>query len=158
MTAQRLDLLENNLNKKVALIKELAEVLDKQQELLNSSGVDLDLFDAYIDKQDALTESMEILNEEADELYQYLTKAQELSNAEYESAIGRIKELNAQLFADFDELQKKEQNVKNQIEMYFQKERKNFGDGRRSSKAALDYYKNMSGANVIPPQFMDQKK
>ena len=57
-----------------------------------------------------------------------------------------------------ESLQKKEQSNKQKLEIYFQNERKDLGTGRRSSKAALDYYKSMNRSNVIPPQFMDQKK
>lgn len=158
MVGQKLDSLESNLNKKSVLLREMSEVLEQQLQLLNTSDMQMEELDLCMEKQGNLTEELEALNEEADSLYEYLQKADisvEVGNA---SKIAHIKELLSQITTDFDNLQEKEQNARQRMDAFFQKERKNFGDGRRSSKAAFDYYKSMSGANVVPPQFMDWKK
>lgn len=158
MVGQKLDLLTSNLNKKSVLLKEMADVLEQQLQLLNTSDMQMEELDIYMEKQGNLTEELESLNEETDSLYEYLQKADISAETGNASKIAHIKELLAQITSDFDNLQEKEQNARRWMEAFFQKERKNFGDGRRSSKAALDYYKNMSGSNVVPPQFMDWKK
>lgn len=153
-----MDLLTINLNKKSSLLKEMADVLDKQLQLMDASDTQLEELDLCMEKQGNLTEELESLNAETDSLYEYLQKADISAEANNASKIAQIKELLTQITTDFDNLQEKEQNARQRMDAFFQKERKNFGDGRRSSKAAFDYYRNMSGANVIPPQFMDQKK
>ena len=153
-----MDLLTSNLNKKSSLLKEMADVLDKQLQLMDASDTQLEELDLCMEKQGNLTEELESLNAETDSLYEYLQKADISAEANNASKIAQIKELLTQITTDFDNLQEKEQNARQRMDAFFQKERKNFGDGRRSSKAAFDYYKNMSGANVVPPQFMDQKK
>ena len=158
MVEQKLDLLTSNLNKKTSLLKEMTDVLDKQLQLMDASDIQLEELDACMGKQGNLTEELENLNAEAGSLYEYLQKADISAEAGNASKIAHIKELLTQITTDFDNLQEKEQSARQRMEAFFQKERKNFGDGRRSSKAAFDYYRNMSGANVIPPQFMDQKK
>ena len=158
MVEQKMDLLTINLNKKSSLLKEMADVLDKQLQLMDASDTQLEELDLCMEKQGNLTEELESLNAEADSLYEYLQKADISAEAGNASKIAHIKELLTQITTDFDNLQEKEQSARQRMEAFFQKERKNFGDGRRSSKAAFDYYRNMSGANVIPPQFMDQKK
>jgi len=158
MVGQKLDSLESNLNKKSVLLREMAEVLEQQLQLLNTSDMQMEELDLCMEKQGSLTEELEALNEEADSLYEYLQKADISAEAGNASKIAHIKELLSQITTDFDNLQEKEQNARQRMDAFFQKERKNFGDGRRSSKAAFDYYKNMSGANVVPPQFMDWKK
>ena len=158
MVGQKLDLLESNLNKKTVLLKEMADVLNEQLQLLDSSDMQLEELDICMEKQDGLTEELEALNEEADTLYEYLKTKDVSSDKANVPKIVRIKELLSQIAEDFDVLQEKEQNVKKQMEGFLQKERKNFGTGRRSSKAALDYYMSMSGSTVVPPQFMDRKK
>ena len=158
MVGQKLDSLESNLNKKSVLLKEMAEVLEHQLRLLDASDLQMEELDKCMEKQGSLTEELESLNTEADSLYEYLQKADISAGTGNTSKIAHIKELLAQITTDFDILQEKEQSARRRMEAFFKKERKNFGDGRRSSKAALDYYKNMSGANVVPPQFMDQKK
>lgn len=158
MVEQKMDLLTSNLNKKSSLLKEMADVLDKQLQLMDASDTQLEELDLCMEKQGNLTEELESLNAEADSLYEYLQKADISAEANNASKIAQIKELLTQITTDFDNLQEKEQNARQRMEAFFRKERKNFGDGRRSSKAAFDYYKNMSGANVVPPQFMDWKK
>ena len=158
MVGQKLDSLESNLNKKSVLLKEMAEVLEQQLQLLNTSDMQMEELDLCMEKQGSLTEELEALNEEADSLYEYLQKADISAEVGNASKIAHIKELLSQITTDFEHLQEKEQSARRRMDAFFKKERKNFGDGRRSSKAAFDYYKNMSGANVVPPQFMDWKK
>lgn len=158
MVGQKLDSLESNLKKKSVLLKEMSDVLERQLQLLDTSYMQMEELDIYMEKQGNLTEELEILNEEADSLYEYLQKADVSVEAGNASKIAHIQELLSQITTDFDNLQEKEQKARQRMDVFFQKERKNFGDGRRSSKAALDYYKNMNGSNVVPPQFMDQKK
>lgn len=158
MVGQKLDSLAGNLNKKSVLLKEMADVLERQLRLLDTSDMHMEELDLYMEKQGNLTEELESLNEEADSLYEYLQKADISAEAGNASKIAHIKELLTQITTDFDNLQEKEQSARRKMDAFFQKERKNFGDGRRSSKAAFDYYRNMSGANVVPPQFMDWKK
>ena len=158
MVGQKLDSLESNLHKKASLLKEMADVLDKQLQLLDVADIQLEELDRCMEKQGNLTEELETLNEESDALYEYLRTANISSDASNVPKIARIRELISQITTGFDDLQEKEQSVRQRMEVFFQKERKNFGDGRRSSKAALDYYKSMSYSNVVPPQFMDQKK
>ena len=158
MVGQKLDLLEENLNKKDVLLKKITEVLDKQLQLLELSELSIEELDACVEMQGTLTEELEVLNKEADELYGYLKTVDVSSDKANVSKIARIKELIPQITNDFTASREKEQKARQKIEAFFRKERKNFGAGRRSSKAALDYYKSMSGSTVVPPQFMDQKK
>ena len=158
MIGQKLDLLSCNLKKKDELLAKMGEVLDKQLQLLNVSDVQLEELDLCMEMHGNLTEELERLNAEADSLYEYLQKTDISSEANNASKIAHIKELLSQITTDFDNLQEKEKDTRRRMDVFFQKERKNFGDGRRSSKAALDYYKSMNGSNVVAAQFMDQKK
>jgi len=158
MVGRKLDLLESNLNKKAVLLEKMADVMNEQLQLLDSSDAQLEGLDVYMEKQDVLTEELEALNEEADTLYEYLKTKDVSFDKANAPKIERIQELLSQLTKDFDVLQQKELYVKKQMEGFLQKERRNFGTGRRSSKAALDYYMNMSGSTVVSPQFMDRKK
>ena len=158
MVSQKLDLLESNLNQKAVLLEKMAGVLNEQLQLLATSDLRLEELDICMEKQDGLTEELGALNEEADTLYEYLKTKDVSSDKSNVPKIARIQEILSRLTKDFDALQEKELSVKKQMEGFLQKERKNFGTGRRSSKAALDYYMNMSGSTVVPPQFMDRKK
>lgn len=158
MVGQKLDLYENNLNKKIVLLQEMTGILDRQMQLFESPDMQPEELDLCMEKQGVLTEELEVLNEESDELYSYFQAADIGNGLSDVSKIAKIKELLSRLAGEYTQLQDKEQGVRKQMEEFFQKERKNFGAGRRSSKAALNYYRNMSGSTVVPPQFMDRKK
>jgi len=158
MVEKKLHLLEQNLEKKSDLLGKLLELCDKQNAVLDSSSWDAEDFDACMAEQDIFLQELDRLNVEADELYSFLASEDFSSNEKYDEQIGRIKNLISQLENKTILFQEKEQFTKQKLEVYFQNERKTFGSGRRSSKAALDYYRNMNRSNVVPPQFMDQKK
>lgn len=158
MVEEKLKRLEQNLLKKDELLNCLYELFDKQSALLDDIDMETELFDNCMDEQDQLLQQVVALNEEADELYECLRLEKLTLDGSCADQIERLKALLSKVMDKTESLQKKEQSNKQKLEVYFQNERKNFGTGRRSSKAALDYYKNMNRSNVIPPQFMDQKK
>ena len=158
MMENDLNLLELNLVKKSDLLDQLLGLSDKQLTLLESSTMTAEVFDAYMEELDEQIQKLRLLNEEVDELYERLCSEELLVNGPYVLQIGHLKELVAQIMEKTGSLQEKEQFNKQKLEVFFQNERKNLGSGRRSSKAALDYYKSMNRSNVVPPQFMDQKK
>lgn len=158
MVEKDLELLEQNLVKKSDLIDQLLGLSDKQLTLLESSTMTAEIFDSCMEEQDEQIQKLVILNEEAEELYERLYLEELLVKGPYALQISRLKALISQIMEKTCSLQEKEQLNKQKLEAYFQNERKNLGSGRRSSKAALDYYKSMNRSNVIPPQFMDRKK
>lgn len=158
MMEKKLNLLKLNLEKKEELVDKLLVISEKQRALLDNSSMELEVFDCIMDEQDTYVRELEELNEEADELYQELWGDGFVADEMYSVLTGQIRELIARLTEKSSTLQEKEQISKQKLERYFQEERQNFGIGRRTSKAALDYHKSMNRSNVVPPQFMDQKK
>lgn len=158
MVENNLKRLKANLLQKNALLEQLQKLYDEQAMLLDGSSMETESFDVCMDKQDELLHEFEALNEDADKLYEQLRLTEFLADGPYEIQIEELKSLIAQITVLTETLQKTEQSNKQKLDSYFRKERKSFGAGRRSSKAAMDYYKSMNRSNVIPPQFMDQKK
>ena len=158
MTEKKLNQLQQNLLEKKNIMDCLLGVCEKQMHLLTDSSMQIEVFDACMDEQDTYVKELIQLNEEADELYNSLASEKALTEGKYGAQIDQIRELITYITDQTNQLQKKEQTVKQKLDNYFQNERMNFGTGRRTSKAALDYHKSMNRSNVIPPQFMDQKK
>ena len=158
MLFQNLNLLETNLIEKNAVLDKLIALADKQAELLNVDSIAIKDFDSCMDEQDALLEELMQLDDGFEQLCEKV--AEELTDKadECTAQLERIRQINQEHLNKSKGLQEKEASNKERLEQYFDKERKAIGSGRRSSKAAMDYYKTMSKSNVIPPQFMDQKK
>ena len=158
MIEKTLELLEQNFLSKRKVLDQLQGVYDKQSVLLESTSINIEIFDDCMEQQEQLLQELICLNEDADRLYGRLSLEESLLDGTYDKKISYLKSVMSQLMDKTVLLQKMEQSNKQKLEEYFQNERKNLGTGRRSSKVALDYYKNMSRSNVVPPQFMDQKK
>lgn len=158
MIEKNLSLLEQNLIKKKNVLNQFQELCDKQFLFIDSQSMTTETFRPYMDGQDSLVEELIVLNEEADLLYESLEKEWPEDKTAYLGQIETLQKLMQELSATSDSLQEKEKACREKLEVYFEKERKELGAGRKSSNAALNYYKSMSKLNVIPPQFMDQKK
>lgn len=158
MIEKDLKVLEESLNKKAAILEKLHELGDKQSELLTDPSMSMEDFDKYMDEQDVLVGRLVELDEGFDALYESLKESMPDDKIPYMQQITRIQELVGKLMSQTELLSKKEAANKEKLTEYFNRERKTFGVGRRSSKAALDYYKSMSGSNVTPSYFMDQKQ
>lgn len=158
MFEKTLNALEESLNEKITVIEELQKLSDKQSVLLVETSLSVEEFDACIDEQDGLVNRLVKLDEEFETLYENLQMSLPPDRSPYASQIARVQELTERLENQAELLSQKEAANKQKLEVYFSKERKNFGAGRRSSKAALDYYTSMSGSNMTPAYFMDQKQ
>lgn len=158
MVEKDLELLEQNLVKKGNILEQLHELCDKQMLLLESPSMLVEGFDDNMDEQDKQIQVLNMLNDEMDELYERLYLEEFTSDGPYATQIGRLRAMLSRIMDKTDSLFEKEQHNRKKLEEYFRNERRSLGTGRRSSKAALDYYKSMNRSNVMPPQFMDQKK
>ena len=158
MVENDLKRLKANLLQKREILDKLHSLCDKQSALLENADMEAEVFDGCMDEQDGLLQELILLNEESDDLYECLRLEKFSADGPYADQINSMKALIAQIMDKTNSLQEKEQINKQKLDTYFESERKNLGSGRRSSKAAMDYYKSMNRSNVVPPQFMDQKK
>lgn len=158
MVEKNLKLFEQNLLRRNELLDSLYGLCDRQVALLDDPDMEVEVFDACMDKQDGWLQELIILTEDAETLCDYFQKEKISAVGPYAGQIECLRQLIAQVMNKTNSLQEKEQIAKQKLDAYFECKRKMLGSGRRSSKAALDYYKSMSRSNVVPPQFMDQKK
>ncbi len=158
MVEKKLKLLEQNLLKRNELLDDLYGLCDRQVVLLDDPDMEVEVFDACMDEQDELVQELIVLTEDAETLCEFFQKEKISADGPYAGQIECMQPLIAQVINKTNSLQEKEQIKKQKLNAYFECERKVLGSGRRSSKAALDYYKSMNRSNVVPPQFMDQKK
>ena len=76
----------------------------------------------------------------------------------YKSQIAVLQKKIAEVTEKSIAIQAQEARNKKLAEDYFTKAKQELKKGRRSSKAALDYYKSMNKTQMVSPQFMDKKK
>ena len=153
-----LTILSESLDKKLEILQKVQEYNKQQEKAFSEETIGLDDFDAAIGEKGKLIDEINRLDAGFETLYEKL--ADELKNNR-ERYAAQIRELQQKVAAVTDlsvTVQAQEARNKQLVEQYFAERRAGIKEGRTSSKAAYNYYKSMSNANAVPPQFMDSKK
>ena len=159
MTESYLTLLEESLQEKLQVMADIQQYNLKQQEIFQSDNVNIDRFDEYVEEKGKLIDRLTALDNGFESLYAKVSKELEDGGREkYKDQIKRLQQLVTEVTETSVTIQAQEVRTKKLIEDFFRKEREGIRQGRKSSKAAYDYYKNMNRSAVVPPQFMDSKK
>ena len=153
-----LGILEDSLHKKLDVLEEITAYNKHQEELLKKDTVSMEELDTNMEQKDVLIQKLTELDEGFEALYERI-REQLLTNKDaYKDQIRRIQGLISEVTEKGVSIKAQETRNKKLVEDYFIRERRELQKGRNASRTAYGYYKNMSGNNVIPPQFMDQKK
>ena len=152
-----LKILEEALEKKSRVLDEIAGYNEEQEKIFSGDKADLEQFDEYIDKKDALIEKLSRLDEGFETLYANVSEQLKMNKAQYADQIRRLQTLVREVTDKSVSVQAQEARNKALIERYFAKQRENVRSSRKNSKAAYDYYKSMSAINGMTAQFMDKK-
>ncbi|MDE6167588.1 MAG: flagellar export chaperone FlgN [Acetatifactor sp.] len=158
MTENYLVILEESLRRKLQVLEDIQAYNMRQQEIFQADNVDLDQFDSYVDEKGMLIDRLNSLDNGFERLYANVAEELSGNREKYVDQIRRLQELVSKVTEAGVQVQAQEARNKKLIEDYFRKQREGIRDGRKSSKAAYDYYKNMSKSSVVMPQIMDQKK
>lgn len=153
-----LNILEESLQNKLAVLDEIALYNGEQEELLKQEKVSMDELDANMGRKDELIQKLTGLDDGFESLYERIREQLLENKTLYARQIRRLQRLISDITEKSVSIQAQEARNKKLIEAYFTKEKRQLRQGRQSSKAAYDYYKNMSNTNVVQPQIMDQKK
>ncbi len=152
-----LTLLSESLDQKISVLEDIQAYNQKQEKALTEQTPDLDSFDAALEEKEELIQRVEKLDEGFETLY---AQVKEELNENRAIHADRIRELQEKIRRITDmsiAIQAEEARNKKLMEEYFAKAKAGIRQSRQSSKAAYDYYRNMSGANFSSPQYMDSK-
>ena len=158
MIKNYLQILEDSLVKKSEVLDQIIAYNKEQEELLKKEDVSLEELDKNMAKKDEFIQSLLQLDEGFESLYEKIREQLLGNKALYAQQIRRLQELISGVTDKGVAIKAQEARNKQLVENYFAREKKQLRQGRQTSKAAYDYYKNMNNVNVVPPQIMDQKK
>jgi uncharacterized phage infection (PIP) family protein YhgE len=153
-----LKILEDSLIKKSKVLDDIAKYNEEQNTIFSQEKVDIDKFDEYVDKKGELIDALTQLDKGFETLYERVSEELKDNRAKYAEQISRLQTLVKEVTDKGVSVQAQEARNKALVEEYFARERRSLRDNRKSSKAAYDYYKTMSGTHSIPPQFLDSKQ
>lgn len=158
MIENYLQILEESLHKKKSVLDRIEEVNKRQEQILKAELVMDEEFDQCIADKGALIEELNKLDEGFAGLYEHIKEQLSVDRDKYKPQIAALQQLITQVTEKGAAIQVQEARNKALVEQFFAQRKKELQKGRRSSKAALDYYRSMNQTQVVMPQFLDKKK
>ncbi len=158
MMENYLQVLEESLRKKVNVLERISEVSSRQERMLKSNPVPEEDFDQSIEEKGVLIEELSKLDEGFETLYGNIREQLMAGKDRYKLQIAAIQALIAKATEQSVSIQAQEARNKLLADRFFSDRKQELQKSRKSSKAAMDYYRNMSQSQVVMPQFMDRKK
>lgn len=153
-----LQVLEDSLHKKMDVLCRIELLCAKQEKILSTEPVSEDDFDKSIDEKGALIDELNQLDEGFEKLYGRIKEQLSAEKGKYKPQILALQEQIAGVTEKSVAIQALEARNKKLAEAYFAKAKRELRESRRSSRAAMDYYRNMNKSQIVSPQFMDKKK
>ena len=126
--------------------------------MFNGVPMSSDMLDEAVEEKGQLIDKLNKLDEGFDIMYQNLAAELKGNRGRYASQIKELQEKIKKVTDMSVSVQAQEARNKKLIEEYFANARAGVGRMRKSSKAAYDYYKSMSGAGLQTARFLDDKK
>lgn len=158
MSRQYVTVLEQSLEKKIHVLDEIYRICQLQTEVLSKQPAELETFDRYVDDKDICIEKLKKLDEGFEILYEKVAQELKENRAMYADQIAHMQELITVITDKSTAIQVLEERNKKAVEDVLCRERKELGKGKRSLNVAMNYYRNMSGAGIAQPSYMDKKK
>ena len=158
MTENYLMLLEESLKRKLQVMSEIQAYNIRQQEIFQAEEVDTDIFDQTVAEKGDLIDKLTSLDNGFERLYEKVAEELRDNRGKYAEQIKTLQELVTEVTDTSVTIQAQEARNKKLIEDYFKKGREDIRMNRKTSKAAIDYYRTMNKSAVIMPMLMDQKK
>jgi predicted nuclease with TOPRIM domain len=150
-------ILSESLDKKISVLEDIQAYNLKQEQAFLQDAPDMDEFDDALEEKEELIQRIEKLDEGFEILYERISKELQENRSAYAVQIKELQEKIQKVTDLSTAIQAQEARNKKLIEDYFSKMKAGIKQNRQGSKAAYDYYKNMSGAAFNNPQFMDSK-
>lgn len=153
-----LQVLEESLDKKLDVLDRIAMLSIRQEKILSAETVSEEEFDSSIEDKGVLIDELTKLDEGFETLYGHIKEQLAGQKERYKTQISALQKKIAEVTEKSVAIRAQEARNMKLAEGYFIKAREDLKRGRRSSKAALDYYRNMNKSQMVSPQFMDKKK
>lgn len=158
MEENYLAIMIQSLEKKLGVLNEISSETAVERQLLEADDLDMDAFQAAIDKKSGLIDQIEFLDNGFETLYGHVKEALDADRPRYAQEIARLQDLIRQITDLTVRIQKEELGNRDLAERQFSGMRRKTRELKTSRQVATKYYKSMAKLNTIDPQFVDKKK
>ena len=155
-----LDLLEESLVKKSAILDKIEEFNLKQKDIFTGKGEDPDFerFDSYVEEKGKLIDELNSLDNGFETLYERVADTLKENKKDNADRIRRLQDLIREITDKSSSLQSQERTNRELMEDYFQNAREQIGKGRNSLNAAYSYYQSQRGTGASESLYVDSKQ
>ncbi len=158
MIPSYLAMMADSLDRKIEILNRIEEENGKQHDILSKTGtVDMDAFDATVEAKGELIDELDKLNDGFESLFSQVREELDGNKEKYKEEITAMQEKIRTITALSGSIQAAEARNRTLAEKYFADAKKDMVIGKKSAKAALDYYHNMARSTFTPPQYLDSK-
>jgi hypothetical protein len=158
MIENYLQVLEESLRKKMDVLSKIEELNMWQERILKAEDVSEEDFDESITAKGVLIDELSKLDDGFEALYEHIKVQLSEGKEKYKTQIAALQKLITQVTEKGISIQAQEARNKVYAEQFFAERKQEVQKSRRSSRVAMDYYRNMNQSQVVLPQFMDKKK
>ena len=160
MIDKYIQILIESLDKKKLVLQSIIEKNEEQVEQLKEETISLQQFDLLCDEKEQLITQLLQLDQGFEAIYNRIQedlkhpavqKNFELQIRQLQNQIKEITDLSVAIEVG-------ENRNKNMVEKVFRNERDKLQNHKKSTKAAVNYYKSMNRVNYVDPQMLDQKQ
>lgn len=158
MTEKYLQIMIESLEKKIKVLDQVMELNEKQSELASHQPMDMKAFDETMEEKGKLIDEINKLNDGFSATYELVKDDVQGNTEKYRDKVSVMQELIRTAVDKSVAVEVQEKRNKSALETVFRMKRTELKQMKKSTAAALRYYKNMSRINEVDPQLMDRKK
>lgn len=151
-------ILEQSLEKKVALLECIRTKNEQQRVLLLDENLTPDDFQKNVQEKAECIEKLNFLDEGFEETYGRVRSLLEAHPEEYREQIARLQELVRRITAAGSSIQAEEKRNYALAQKKFSAVKKQIRHIKASQHAVNQYYRTMTKRNYVDSQFLDNKK
>lgn len=153
-----IEILKRSLEKKVAVLDKIIEENRLMAKVAEATKFDPDAFDEIFDRKDALIDELNQLDDGFRSVYAHVQEELKNNSAEHKDDIARLKQLITEITDKSISIQVEEKRNKDTLFNRMDVFKRELVQTKNTRKIMANYYNNMTGRNVVEPQFMDKKK
>ncbi len=153
-----IEILQRSLEKKLIVLDKITEENKNMALVASADKFNPDKFDEIFDRKDALIKELNELDVGFRTVYAHVRKELTGNKDEHREEIARLQQLIKQVTDKSVAIQVEEKRnqmaLNNRMDLF----KKELHQTKNTRKIMANYFNNMTGRNVIEPQFMDKKK
>lgn len=153
-----MQILAESLEKKIVVLEKIEKLNEKQLEISSHQPMDMEAYDATMEEKGELIDEINRLDDGFTSTYERIKAQVQEHPEQYREQVLQLQELIRVAVEKGVAIEAQEKRNRSSVEMALRMKRNEIKQMKKSTSAAMSYYKSMSKINNVDPQLMDRKK